>query len=58
MNKLEKAARQALEALEFEFGGEPCGTWDAITALREALAKQAEQEPLGYVIDDNDYEGS
>ena len=43
MNKLEQAARQALEALikanhfhDYE---------DEITALREALAEQAEQEP-------------
>ena len=50
MTPKERAAmQQALEALEFEFGGEPCGTWDAITALREALAEQAEQEPIRFV---------
>ena len=32
--------KQALEALEWEWGGEPIGTltWGAITALRERLA--------------------
>lgn len=46
MTKLEQAARQALEALikanhfhDYE---------DEITALREALAEQAEQEPVGW----------
>ena len=46
MNKLEQAARQALEALikanhfhDYE---------DEITALREALAEQAEQEPVAW----------
>ena len=47
MTKLEQAARQALEALE-KTGIE--GTWllhdEAITALREALAEQAEQGPV------------
>ena len=39
--------QQALEALEWEWGGEPLGTltWNAITALRERLA-QPEQSPL------------
>ena len=52
MNKLEQAARQALEALE-KTGIE--GTWllhdEAITALREALAEQAEQEPVAWMND-------
>ena len=57
MNKLEQAARQALEALE------RWKEWDertqqemhddiddaAITALREALAEQAEQEPVAWM---------
>jgi hypothetical protein len=33
----EALLRQALEALEFEYGGEPCGTHEAITALRARL---------------------
>ena len=47
MNKLEQAARQALVALE-EVMADFDGSWaladKAITALREALAEQAEQE--------------
>jgi len=53
MNKLEQAARQALVVLEgvlwtgdtqvLEYTAPP-----AITALREALAKQTEQEPVAY----------
>ena len=35
-----EAMRLALEALEWCHGGEPCGTAEAITALREALAGQ------------------
>ena len=46
--KLEQAARQALEALE-ALNPYPASKenrrFDAITALREALAEQAEQEP-------------
>ena len=45
MSELEKAARQALEALEF-------GGWDmttrAITALRRALEQPAQQEPVAW----------
>ena len=41
-----EAMKLALEALEWCHGGEPCGTAEAITALREALAEQpAQQEP-------------
>ena len=29
--------RQALEALEWEVGGEPCGAQQAINAIKEAL---------------------
>ena len=35
-----EAMKLALEALEWCHGGEPCGTAEAITALREALAEQ------------------
>ena len=47
MNKLEQAARQALEALE-KYADWRCTpkTEQTITALREALAEQAEQEPV------------
>jgi hypothetical protein len=42
-----EALKLALEALEWCHGGEPCGTAEAITALREALAEQpAQQEPV------------
>lgn len=61
MNKLEQAARQALEALVRSNHGFretpdkwPCAIEDneeAITALREALAEQAEQEPVAYFLD-------
>ena len=44
MTKDEATARSAmklaLEALEWCHGGEPCGTAQAITALREALAQE------------------
>ena len=49
--KLEQAARQALEALE-DIGGFEGWTEvknKAITALREALAEQAEQEPVDHI---------
>ena len=52
MNKLKQAARQALEALEvstdWDVGakGKQLQSMKAITALREALAEQAEQEPF------------
>jgi len=46
-----EAMKLALEALEWCHGGEPCGTAQAITALREALAKQpAQQEPVAYAV--------
>jgi hypothetical protein len=47
MTTLRTAAQQALEALEWSWGGEPMGTLerDAITALRTALAQRQEQEP-------------
>jgi hypothetical protein len=49
MNTLQAAAQQALEALEWSWGGEPIGTMerDAIIALKAAL-EQPEQEPFGY----------
>ena len=57
--KLEQAARQALEALE-DIGGFEGWTEvknKAITALREALAEQAEQEPVACIIhtEEGDY---
>ena len=57
MTKLEQAARQALEALEvstdWDVGakGKQLQSMKAITALREALAKQAEQEPVAWMND-------
>jgi hypothetical protein len=38
-----EAMKLALEALEWCHGGEPCGTAEAITALRQALEKPAEK---------------
>ena len=57
MTKLEQAARQALEALEMyrplslpiKLLSQDKTREEAITALREALAEQAEQEPVSYV---------
>jgi len=52
MTTLRKAAQQALEALEWSWGGEPMGTLerDAITDLRAALSQQAEPvEPVAKV---------
>lgn len=57
--KLEQAARQALEALESLWNtnsywhqevheSDIKGVEEAITALRKALAEQAEQEPVAY----------
>ena len=61
--KLEQAARQALEALEEMFHSnstkvavEKYNT--AHNALREALAEQAEQEPVGEMIDKAGYKGA
>lgn len=39
-----EAMKLALEALEWCHGGEPCGTAEAITALRDALAEQPAQK--------------
>jgi hypothetical protein len=48
MTTLREAAQQALEALEWSWGGEPMGTLerDAITALRTALAAPPQRKPL------------
>ena len=61
-----EAMKLALDALEWCHGGEPCGTAEAITALREALANEAldkmaknarelgldyEQEPVAYLCE-------
>ena len=57
MTKLEQAARQALEALESysksdyikkQHPKRRANGEKAITALREALAEQAEQEPVAF----------
>ena len=37
-----EALKLALEALEWCHGGEPCGTAEAITAIKAALAQQAD----------------
>ena len=54
MTDLRQAAQRALVALEWSWGGEPIGTMerDAITALKAALAQQAEpvQAVSGVVI--------
>ena len=62
MSDLRKAAQQALEALEWSWGGEPMGTMerDAITALRAALAQersdvQPEQKPVAWRYDEATY---
>jgi len=50
-SKLEQAARQALEALinSDDGGGLRYTEVQAVVALREALAEQAEQEPVAWV---------
>ena len=48
MDKLRAAAVQALEALETLDCGDSYKTHNAATALREALAEQAEQEPVAW----------
>ena len=49
-----EAMKLALEALEWCHGGEPCGTAEAITALREALAEQpAQQEEPEHIVHSN-----
>ena len=49
MTKLEQAARQALETLEvWSDASASLKGQEAITALREALAEQAEQEPVAW----------
>ena len=48
-NKLEQAARQALKSLEkIAYDTANPDTEKAIMALREALAEQAEQEPVAW----------
>jgi len=50
--------QQALEALEWEWGGEPLGskTWAAIDAIRTRLA-EPEPEPVGEVVEDEIFDG-
>ena len=51
MNKLEQAAQQILEALEGI--GFVSDYWnEKVTALRKALAEQAEQEPVADIVYD------
>ena len=45
----QEALKLALEALEWCHGGEPCGTAEAIAAIKEALA-QPEQEPVAWKL--------
>jgi hypothetical protein len=64
MSDLHKAAQQALEALEgFAYHGKAAGWPETITALRAALAQQAEPvEPVATVVarqyDDGTYAGN
>ena len=46
----QEALKLALEALEWCHGGEPCGTAEAIVAIKEALAQP--QEALKALIED------
>lgn len=39
---MKEALKLALEALEWCHGGEPCGTAEAITAIKAALAQQSD----------------
>jgi hypothetical protein len=48
---INETLKLALEALEWCQGGEPCGTAEAIAAIKAALA-QPEQEPVGQVGED------
>jgi len=43
------AMKQALEALEWMYGGEPCNTEAAITAIRSAITEAEKCEPVGYI---------
>ena len=55
MNKLEQAAQQALEALrEYRDTQMIQAPRRVIEALREALAEQAEQEPVASVVDESE----
>ena len=60
MNKLEQAARQALEALKKARGmiGYPANMvlYGEELTLREALAEQAKQEPVGYFAYDEEHD--
>ena len=47
-NQERAAVQQALEALETLSSGDSYKTHNAATALREALAEQAEQEPVAW----------
>ena len=65
-DKERQAATMALEALhaeleagtceEFENAAEKC--YEAITALREALAEQAEQEPVAWMVTMENQDGT
>ena len=56
MTKLEQAARQALEALETLAYGDSYKTHNAAATLREALAEQAEQEPVVKIHKYNEFQ--
>ena len=56
MNKLEQAARQALEALGTLDCGDSYKTHNAATALRKALAEQTKQEPVAWMFVNDDGE--
>jgi hypothetical protein len=51
----DEALKLALEALEWCQGGEPCGTAEAITAIKEALAAPTSADyAMGYAEGFND----
>ena len=50
----DEALKLALEALEWCHGGEPCGTAEAITALRKALADQSNLKQVIELYDSPD----
>jgi hypothetical protein len=48
----ETLMRNALEALEWEYGGEPCGGQAAINALRKRLEKQCQHNWFSFGASD------
>ena len=51
----DEALKLALEALEWNWGGEPLPTkeLEAMTALRQAIAEAEKQEPYAYIYETN-----